>query len=800
MTRKPQTVNLQRKRPNIAKIKTGTTTTIDSQKRGFPFSKGIRKEFKNQYRAWKVAYFPLPRNPKQFIEYIIRISKFWFSRDGVSVLIEGLIVFIGILIIAVYAMFSFFRSDLASLNIFAPNAPGSVTYYDRTGKIVLYQDYNSVKRIPVTYNQISNYIKEATVAAEDKNFYHEGGFDIASIIRAGFHDLTHPGGGLQGASTITEQVVKLNKGWPDPLTIPQKVEEIALSYELAHEYSKSQILTAYLNIIPYGNIDYGVQAAAEDYFNENASQLTLPQSVMLAAIPRAPTIYSPFSDPKYNPALSANYFYPNLLQARMNYVYTQMVALGYITAAQAKQAESFNVLSQVQALKPKYSNIIAPYFVLSAKQQLLQEYGPKLLQHGAWKVTTTLSIPLQNLADQVVQNNIPNITRYGADEEALVAEQTQTGQVVALVGGTNFNNPNYGQVNYADTYISPGSTIKPYVYTTFINNPANNAGAGSVLYDTQGPIPGYPCTNKALPTQGGNCLWDYDFRYPGPVTLRYGLAGSRNVPAVKAGLMAGLSNVQSTASAMMDVPNGYVCFPPGTNVFSASPKQQSPCYGSAAIGEGGYLKLVNTVNGLATLGRLGKAVPQTFILSISNSANKNIYNWTQPAGKQVVHQDTAYILDNMLSDPRATYLPGACSLTNCTPISSFGYKWERYNGWDIAVKTGTTHANISGLMAGWTTQYAVATWVGYHTVDKPLTNGTMEIMTEPLARNWMQGALSLLNTKPVNWVQPSNIKVEPAYVIYNHVGLGSEEPSPTTDIFPGVFPPGFTELFELLLD
>ena len=477
-----------------------------------------KRKFKRDQKAHQKSLYLASLPKSRFKRTLFRLSpahqfRYWFSWHGLGVIFKVLMILIILTFAGAVSGYYLLKKDLPKINnIFGQNLGGSVTYYDRTGKIVLYQDYNSVKRIPVTANNISNYIKEATVAAEDKNFYHEGGFDIASIIRAGFHDLTNPGGGLQGASTITEQVVKLNKGWPDPLTIPEKIEEIALSFELAHEYSKSQVLTAYLNIAPYGNVDYGVQAAAEDYFNENASQLTLPQSVMLASIPRAPTIYSPFSDPKYNAALSANYFYPNLLQARMNYVYGQMVLLHMITQAQANQAEKFNVLSQVQALKPKYNNIIAPYFVLTAKQQLLNEYGSKLLQHGAWKVRTTLSIPLQNLAQQVVQNDIPTINRYGADEAALVAEQVKTGQVVALVGGTNFNNPQYGQVNYANTYISPGSTIKPYDYSTFINNKANNAGAGSVLYDTQGPLPGYPCTNKALPTQGGNCLWDYDFR------------------------------------------------------------------------------------------------------------------------------------------------------------------------------------------------------------------------------------------------------------------------------------------------
>jgi membrane peptidoglycan carboxypeptidase len=756
---------------------------------GRPNINPIIRQYHYQAGLLKAAFTPFPRSADKIVPYLKRVFTLVFSREGALMGLEALTVAFIVLFILLSAMFSFFKQDLSSLGIFAPNLPGSVTYYDRTGKIVLWQDYNSVKRVPVSSNQISNYVKEATVAIEDKNFYHEGAFSTVSIARAALHDITHLGGGLQGASTITEQVVKMNKGWSDPLSISEKFEELALSVEMAHEYSKNQILTAYLNIAPYGNIDYGVQAAAKDYFNENASQLTLAQSAMLAAIPQAPTAYSPFSSSKYNPAVTANYFDPADLLARQQYILQQMVSQHMISQRQADQAKKVNILAEIQPLHSKFHNITAPYFVLAAKQQLLQQYGLKMLKHGAWRVVTTLSMPLQQLANNEVQNNIPNIEAFGADEEALVAEQVKTGQVVALVGGTNFNNPNYGQINYAQTNISPGSSIKPYVYSTFINNPKHNAGAGSVLYDIQQPLPGYPCTNKNPPTNGGNCLEDYDYRYPGPVTIRYALAGSRNVPAVKAGLMSGLSNVQSTADAMMGVKNAYLCFPPGTNVETATAKQQSPCYGSAAIGEGGYLHLDQTVNGLSTLARLGQEIPQTYILNIKNAADQNIYSWKQPKPKQVINPNTAYIVNNILSDPNASYLPGYCNTTYCSPLSSGGYKWQRYNGWDIAIKTGTTHANISGLMTAWTTQYAVGTWVSYHSVNKPLTAGGMEYMTEPLARGWMQGALSMLKTKPVNWTQPTDIRIDPAYVIRNHVGLGSVEPSPSTDIFPSWYKP-----------
>ncbi len=747
-----------------------------------------RKEHKANQKSTKAEYLAsLPKDPWKRLAARLRpkhLVDYWFSREGAIMGLKVIGIVIVLCFFLIIGIFAYFKKDILSFtSISGNNLGGSISFYDRTGKVLLWQDYGSVKRIPVSSNQISPYMKEATVAIEDKNFYHEQGVDFGSILRSGIHDIIHHGQGLEGASTITEQVVKLNKGWTDPLSIKEKIEEIGLSIALSRDYSKSQILTAYLNIAPYGNIDYGVQAAAEDYFHVSAANLTLAQSAMLASIPQAPTAYSPYSSPSYNPAVTANYFDEPALTARAHYVIQQMVLQHMISQAQANAALKVNVLSEVHPIQSKYSNIKYPYFDLVAEQQLVKTYGQKLVSHGAWKIDTTLSVPLQNLAQQEIASNANNALYVGgADEEALVAEQVQTGQVVALVGGENFNNPIDGQINYAAISINPGSTIKPYVYSTFINN-SNDAGAGSVIYDVQQPLPGYPCTNKNLPQYGGNCLEDYDYRYPGPETLRYALAGSRNVPAVKVGLMAGIQNVQNEVSKMTGYPDAYRCYATNSNPLTDGPNQQVPCYGSAAIGNG-YLYLDQTVNGLATLGRLGQEIPQTYILSITDSTGNVIYQWKQPKPIQALKTDTAYIMDNMLSDPRASYLPGSCNAVTCTPLSQGGYKWQRYNGWDIAVKTGTTNADQSGLMAGWTTQYAVITWAGYHTINKALKLGTMEAITEPMTRGWLEGALNMLHTAPINWVQPSDIKVIPAYVQTVHVGLGSEEPGPTDEIFP----------------
>ncbi|HUD05432.1 MAG TPA: transglycosylase domain-containing protein [Candidatus Saccharimonadales bacterium] len=751
-----------------------------------------RLKFHNDSRARRRAtrLSALPKSRvKRFIYRLQpkRLAAYWFSRDG---LIMGLKLFgvgIVVLFVLLVGLFAYFRKDLPKLNnISGGNLAGSVTYYDRTGKIVLFQDYNAYKRVPVEGSQISTYMKDATVAIEDKNFYHEGGFSTTGIIRAAFDDLFHRSEGLQGGSTITEQVVKLNENWTDQRSIPIKIKEIILAVDLSREYSKSDILTGYLNVAPYGGIDYGVQAAAEDYFGESAAQLDLAQSAMMAAIPQDPPYYSPYSSPQFNAAATENLFGETALITRQHYILDQMVKQGYVTQSQANQAMKENVLAEVQPEKDKYNNIVDPYFVLAAKKQLDGMFGQTAVNRGGWKVITTLSVPLQNLANNLVQQNLPNVEHDNGDEEALAGEDVKTGQMVAEVGGVNFNNPTYGQINYADNVlIPPGSSFKPYDYSSLIND-TTDTGAGSVLYDVQQPLDGYPCTDKTNPnvlnpsdpTGSGKCLWDYDYKYPGAEELRYALAGSRNVPAVKAMLTVGVNKVISTADALMAAPNGYNCY---ADTALTIPTQ---CYASAAIGDGAYLYLDQHVNGDASLARLGAAIPTTFILQVQDSTGNTLYQWKQPKATQVVRPDAAYIVDNILSDPKASYLPGSCTETTCTPLSDDGYKWQRYNGWDIAVKTGTENYDFDGLMTAWSTQFAVTTWVGYHTQQIALTAGQMEYLTEPLARGWMQGALDTLNEKPVNWVQPSDIKVLPSFVQRNHIDFGDEEPGPSTDLFP----------------
>lgn len=707
-----------------------------------------------------------------------RLKEYWLSRDGA---IMGLkITGVGILamFILTLAVFAYFRKDLPNFrDITGSNLGGSISYYDRTGETLLWQDHNSVKRVPVKSENMAQFVKDATVAIEDRDFYKHRGFDLRGIGRAAVTDIMHRGA-KQGGSTITQQLVKLTQDFNQNRSIAIKIKELILAVELERTYTKEEILTGYLNAAPYGGVDYGVQAAASDYFHVSAQDLTLAQSAFLAAIPKSPAYYSP-----YSPEFERDSFI-----GRKDYVLDIMAQMGKISKAQAEEAKKIDVLAQVQPQSTKYAGIQAPYFVLAAKNELLKKYACSVdtggcNKVGGWKVITTLNMDLQKKAEQLVAQNMANIRRAGADSSAIVTEDVKTGQVVSLVGGTDFTNPEYGAINYAQWYISPGSSFKPYDYAALIEN-TTNSGAGSVLYDVQQPLPGYSCTIKGLPPPKGNsnCLQNYDFRYPGPLTLRYALGGSRNIPAVKAMLTVGTDKVIKTANELMAAPGAYKCFNPGVDVNTATSKDESPCYGSAAIGDGAYLRLDQHVNGLASLSRLGIAIPQTYILKIyKDTGSKPSYEWKQPKVgdkdvKQVIRPGAAYIVNNILSDPNASYLPGGF------------HKWHRYNGWETAIKTGTTNSGFDGLMTSWNTQYAVGSWVGYHTRNRTLA-GTMESLTAPLTRGMMTYALDQLKTKPVSWTEPSDVKRAPSFVVRSHVGIGSIEPSPANDLFPAWYQP-----------
>jgi membrane peptidoglycan carboxypeptidase len=686
-----------------------------------------------------------------------RLAKYWFSRDGLIMSMKLTGVFIVVMFFSLAGLFAYFRKDLPNLrDISGDNIGGSIRYYDRTGEVLLWEDYDAVKRVPVESENISDYFKNATIAVEDRDFYDHNGFNVRGISRAAWNNAVG-GGGTQGGSTITQQLVKLTTpGFSTEQTVARKIKELILSVELERSYSKDEILTGYLNAAPYGPIEYGAEVASQAYFEKPAKDLTIGEASLLAAIPKSPLTYSP-----YGP-----YFEADELIGRQHFILDVMAEEGYITSDERDIAKEEDIIATVKDRKPSlYTGIVAPHFVLAAKEQLQLDLTEASYKRGGWKVQTTLDLNLQKIAEEEVANGLKQIERQRGDTAAFVAEDVTNGQVVALVGGADFNNnERSGKINYAQQKLPPGSSFKPYDYLSLIEH-TENTGAGSVLYDTQGPLEGYPCTNTSRTAASGRCLFNYDFRFPGALTLRYALGGSRNVPAVKAALAVGVDKTIETANSLGLYDGergigGYKCY------TDEALEAEGPCYGSSAIGDGAYLSLDKHVHAYATISRNGNKIPQTYIIKVEDSEGKTITEWEPSAGKQVVRPDSAYIVSDMLSDPRASYM---------------ARKEHDYKGWDFSLKTGTTNDSKDGWLMGFSTKYSAGIWVGHHTRQVEMT-GFMENMTQPIWRGFMQRAHD--NIEPVTRVRPSGVQELPAYVVTQHVGVSSREPSGSTDLFP----------------
>lgn len=447
------------------------------------------------------------------------------------------------------------------------------------------------------------------------------------------------------------------------------------------------------------------------------------------------------------------------------------------------------------AVEPTVQPTKAPYFVGLVRAELWRKYGNSYWQQGAWKVTTSLNANLQAAAEKLIADNLANATnRTGglADEEATILQDVQTGQIKALVGGPDWSDPDHGQLNFATTPLAPGSSIKPFDYAALIEG-TTDTGAGSVIADTTMPLPGWPCTNQAPPppTAEGNCLEDYDFLKPGSIPIRYALGGNRNIPAVEAmynavphdtspGKTKSVNQVINLIDRM-GATDGYNCYDLNGSVGSSATIQ---CYGAAAIGDGAYLTLADETHALSTFADGGREVPQTTIVSAQLNG-KSKTTWKDPTGRQVIRPDTAYIINDIMSDPNASYLPGGCTDTTCTDSSDAAYKFQRDNGWHFAVDPGITNSGFDATMASWSTKYAVVSWVGNHARNVNISSRTgtaSEVLTTPLTKGLMEAAHNGLT--PTLWPKPSDIKTLPAFVLTNHIHYGDVEPSPATDLYP----------------
>ena len=473
----------------------------------------------------------LPKNP--FKRFIYRLSpkhfaEYWFNKEGLFRALKILGVVILILAILIGGLFIYFRKDLDAIrpSELSKRVQTTVTtYLDRNGKVLWEDTGDGDYKLVVEDSEISQYLKDATVSIEDHDFYKHGGVSASGLIRAVINNIG--GGSTQGGSTLTQQLVKqvffADEASQRGLSgIPRKIKEMILAIEVERMYNKTQILDLYLNESPYGGRRNGVESAAQTYFGKSAKDLTIAEAALLAAIPQNPSVYNPYNEDGHE-----------TLIARQHTVLDKMVEYGYITEAQATEAKNYPILDNITPEADQYTNIEAPHFVQMVKAELESELGTATVGNGGLTVTTTLDLDIQNKLEEAMDDMFNSyVPAYaGFTNGAATVEDTQTGQIVALVGSRDYNYEGFGQDNAATAYLQPGSSVKPFVYAELFENKGTNKtnyGSGSILKD------------ENIDAIYGATLRNADQKFNGNITIRSALATSRNIPAVKAMYISGV--------------------------------------------------------------------------------------------------------------------------------------------------------------------------------------------------------------------------------------------------------------------
>ena len=609
----------------------------------------------------------LPKEPvKRFFARLHpkRVFKWWFSWRGQKSILKFLAACVLIGIIFIGGLFLYYKKDLEEIRLDEMSISETVnTYLDRNGEILWKDTGNEDYRLVVNGDDISEYMYQATVAIEDRNFYGHHGVDFFALIRATLS--TVGGRGVQGGSTLTQQLIKqvyfsdeaasANRGG-----LQRKIKELILSIELEKMYSKEEILTMYLNQSPYGGRRNGVESAARTYFGKSAKDLTLAESALLAAIPNNPAVLNPY-----------NIYGNDMLIERQHKVLDDMVSMGYITQEEADAAKEVAILDTIQPESNQYADMLAPHFVLEVKKQLEDKYGISTMRAGGWTIKTTLDLRAQKIAEDAVQVGMGHTYKNKSDNIALVSVDVETSQVVAMVGSSDFFNPTYGELNVTtDSLIEPGSSIKPILdYSPlFMQREGINYGPGSILKDEN--INSLYCSGYS-----GSCsLTNATGSFYGNVTIRFSLGHSLNIAAVKALYINGIDNSLEIAHALGD--ESYC--------------KDREGYGlSIAIGSGCGVKMVEHANAYASLARGGSYKDLAYVLEIKNSSGETIDAWTDTEATRVVDDQVAYMVSNILADPSARFSIYA-------PGGSQAYGYVVPGVW-TATKTGTTTTSNSAV-------------------------------------------------------------------------------------------------------
>lgn len=588
---------------------------------------------------------------------------------------------------SVFFVFSFF---LAVASIGLPNPARLVIYqakdstkvYDRNG-VVLYDIYDEKRRTTVPLEEIPDVMKQATIAIEDKDFYHHSGFDIRGFVRgAVVRPLT--GRRAQGGSTITQQFVK-NALLGDSRTILRKARELILAFQLEQIYSKDKLLELYLNEIPYGNSAYGVEAAAVTYFGKHAKDLDLHEAAALAALPQAPSRYSPWGSRS------------DLWLARKDTVLNDMNKQGYITREQLEDAKKAEIKVQ-----PRKDAVKAPHFVEYVRQLLADKYGEKTLEEGGLKVTTSLDWEKQKAAEEAIAARAEsNLKNYKASNAAMVSLDPKTGEILAMVGSNDyFSQEIDGMLNVAVQPRQPGSSIKPIVYAAAFKKGYSPA---TMLVDVQTNFGDYTPRN-------------YDGSFRGPMSIRTALANSINVTAVKALAYAGVKETTDLAQKM--------------GIASLDDPER---YGLSLTLGGGEVTLLELTSAYGVFAAGGMYTEPVAVLKVEDKRGRVMEEHNPKKAVRALDAEVAYEINSILSDDAARGMVFGTG----GPLTLPGRR--------VAAKTGTTNDYKDGWTVGYTPDLVTGVWAGNNRNES--MTAASGLVAAPMWNAYMRKALADVPSK-----------------------------------------------------
>lgn len=570
----------------------------------------------------------------------------------------------------------------------------STKIYDRTGEVLLYDLHQDVKRTIVPYEDISWHVKNATIAIEDDTFFDHLGVRPFAILRSMIINVQNgvgPFGGA-GGSTITQQVIK-NSILVQEKTLTRKVKEAILALKLERDITKEEILTHYLNETPYGGTIYGVQEASQAFFGKPAADVTLPEAAYLAALPQAPTYYSPYGNNK------------EALDERKDLVLERMLINGFISEEEYNEARETEVEFKAQAA----TGIRAPHFVFYVQEYLARKYGEESLAERGFRVITTLDWELQEKAEEVVKKfALSNAEVFNAENGAMVANDPRTGEILVMVGSRDYFDEDIdGNFNIAVAERQPGSAFKPFVYAAAFEQ---GFTPETVVFDLKTQF-STACDPSNLTSDDG-CYspTNYDDSFRGPMSLRDALAQSVNVPAVKTLYLVGLDKAIKLSRDM-----------------GITGLQDKDRYGLTLVLGGGEVQLVDMVSAYGTFANEGQKSDPMSILRIEDS-DGNVLEEFEPRSQEILERQVALQVSDVLSDNVAR-----------TPL--YGANSQMYfPGRDVAAKTGTTNDYRDAWIVGYTPNLAVGAWAGNN------DNSSMEkkisgLIITPMWREFMDFAL-----------------------------------------------------------